>query len=222
MDGELAKCRFLEAMSLKELGRMEEAAAGLESLASVEACRVEPALRGMALVNLGNLRSEQGSFELRFHRYTQASPLLRSVPSDFLQSGRSETDACRARYSGWDTWLPRSRLSASLSSDYVALGMNTRAAYPASCLLRPCLKPGRAARGRMGDSGGPADNRPGKNGSGGLCRGRALLRESVRQRKTDPKALSRASRIPAGKELSRLLASSSALLGRPLSARDNM
>ena len=39
MEGDLAKCRFLEAMSLKELGRVEEAAESFERLASARSTR---------------------------------------------------------------------------------------------------------------------------------------------------------------------------------------
>ena len=77
MESDLAKCRFLEAMSLKELGRLEEAAAGFGRLVSGEAGRVEPALCGMALVNLGDLQSGESAFDAALASYAQAAPLLR-------------------------------------------------------------------------------------------------------------------------------------------------
>ena len=77
MDADLAKCRFLEAMSLKD---WQDRGGGVRprAVALTDDYRVEPSLRGMALLNLGNLRSEQGSLDQAFDSYKRALPLLQA------------------------------------------------------------------------------------------------------------------------------------------------
>jgi tetratricopeptide (TPR) repeat protein len=186
MESDLAKSRFLEAMSLKELGRIEEAAASFERLASGEEYRVEPALCGMALVNLGNLRSEQGSFDSALVAYRQASPLLQSANrfsaladlklmlGGTLQRTGHLTDAVQA--------------FRESVSDYVALGMETRAAYLRVVLAEALLEGGkpREAEWEILAALPTIDQEKMVPESFAAV---ALLRESVRQRKTDPSAL---------------------------------
>ncbi len=73
---ELAKCRLLEAMSLKELNRHAEAASRLEALLSASVFRSETALRGLAMLNLGNIRSQEGDQQQALAAYKAAQPLL--------------------------------------------------------------------------------------------------------------------------------------------------
>jgi tetratricopeptide (TPR) repeat protein len=186
MENDLAKCRFLEAMSLKELGRIEEAAASFERLASGEEYRVDPALCGMALVNLGNLRSEQGSFDSALTAYRQASPLL--------QSANRFSALADLKLMLGGTLQRTGHLAAAVEtfreavSDYVALGMETRTAYLRVVLAEALLEGGKPREAEWEILAALPTIDQEKMVPEGFA-AVALLRESVRQRKTDPKAL---------------------------------
>ncbi len=186
MEGDLAKCRFLEAMSLKELGRVEEAAASFERLASGEEYRAEPALCGMALVNLGNLRSEQGSFDSALAAYRQASPLLQSA------SRHSALADLKLMLGG--TLQRTGHLEAAVQvfresvNDLLGLGMESRAAYLRVVLAQALLEAGKAREAEWEILAALPTIDQEKMVPEGFAV-MALLRESVRQRRTDPDAL---------------------------------
>lgn len=186
MEGDLAKCRFLEAMSLKELGRVEEAAESFERLASGEEYRVEAALCGMALVNLGNLRSEQGQFDSALAAYRQASSLLQSASRySALADLKLMLGGTLRRTGHLDSAIQAFRESVS---DHVALGMETRTAYLRVVLAEALLEAGRAREAEWEIlTALPVIEQEAMVPEGFTAV--ALLRESVRQRKTDPGAL---------------------------------
>ena len=186
MDADLAKCRFLEAMSLKELGRIEEAASGLERLALTDDYRVEPSLRGMALLNLGNLRSEQGSLDQAFDSYKRALPLLQA-------SNRLVALADLKLMLG-GTLQRMGRFEAATSAlrdsvkDCVILGATARAAYVRVVLAQVLLEAGQPREAEWELLAAlPTIDEEGMVPEGFVAV--ALLRESVRQRRTDPNAL---------------------------------
>ena len=186
MENDLSKCRFLEAMSLKELGRIEEAAASFERLASGEEYRVEPALCGMALVNLGNLRSEQGSFDSALMAYRQASPLLQSANRfSALADLKLMLGGTLQRTGHLDAAVQAFRESIS---DYVALGMVTRAAYLRVVLAEALLAGGKSREAEWEILAALPTIDQEKMVPEGFA-AVALLSESVRRRKTDSKSL---------------------------------
>jgi tetratricopeptide (TPR) repeat protein len=186
MRNDLSKCRFLEAMSLKELGRIDEAAERLESLASAEEGQVESALCGMALVNLGNLRSEQGSFDLAIAAYRKASPLL--------QSANRPVALADLKLMLGGTLQRTGHLTAAIQAfresvtELVAIGTETRVAYHRVVLAGALLEAGRAREAEweiLAALPTIDEQRMAPEGFAAV----ALLRESVRQRRTDLAAL---------------------------------
>jgi tetratricopeptide (TPR) repeat protein len=186
MANDLAKCWFLEAMSLKDLGRIDEAASRLESLASGEKGAIDSGLCGMALVNLGNLRSEQGSFGIAMAAYQKAVPLLHS-------SKRLVALADLKLMLG-GTLQQVGQLNAAIESfresvnDYLALGTVTRAAYVRLFVAGALLEAGRPREAEWEILAALPTIDEQKMVPEGFAAA-ALLRESVRQRKTDPRAL---------------------------------
>jgi tetratricopeptide (TPR) repeat protein len=186
MRNDLSKCRFLEAMSLKELGRIDEAAERLESLASAEEGHVESALCGMALVNLGNLRSEQGSFDLAIAAYRKASPLLQSANRPVALADLKLMLGGTLQRTGHLTGAIQS-IRESVS-DLLALGMETRVAYHRIVLAGVLLEAGKAREAEWEILAAlPTIDEQEMVPEGFAAV--AFLRESVRQRKTDPQSL---------------------------------
>jgi tetratricopeptide (TPR) repeat protein len=186
MLNDYAKCEFLQAMSLKEIGRVDEAATVFERLALSHQNSIDSGLVGMALVNLGGLRSEQGAFDKATLAYAQAAPLLQ-------QAKRFSALADLKMMLG-GTLQKTGQLTAAVEAfresvnDHLALGMETRAAYirlaTAGALLeaqrpREAEWEIRAALPTIDEQGMAAE----------AVAAISILRESVQQRKTDPKAL---------------------------------
>jgi tetratricopeptide (TPR) repeat protein len=186
MADDAAKCHFLEAVTLKELGREEEAASSLEELIGVLEGRREGALRGAALVNLGDIRSSQGNFGLAIGLYRQAMPLLQAAKRYSLLADLKAMLGETLRRNG--------HIAASLESyreavkDNLELGMVTRAAYLRILLAGVLLEAGRSREAEweiLAALPTIDEQRMVPEGFAAV----ALLRESVRQRKTDPVAL---------------------------------
>jgi len=186
MSQDLYKSRFLEAMSLKELGRIDEAAASLERLVSCEDGIVESGLCGMALVNLGNLRSEQGALDLAIAAYTKASPLLQSANRlSALADLKLMLGGTLQRTGHLDAAIQVFRESVN---EHLALGMATRAAYLRVVLAGALLESGRAREAEWEILAAlPTIDEQEMASEGFAAVG--FLRESIRQRKTDPRAL---------------------------------
>ncbi len=184
MGRDLLKCKFLEAMSMKELGRIDEAAVGLDRLAGCEG--IDGGLAGTALVNLGNLRSEQGSLDLAISAYTQALPLLRAANRfAALADLKLMLGGTLQRAGDISGAILSFRESAS---EHQALGMETRAAYLRVVLATALIEAGQPREAEWEILAAlPTIDREEMVPEGFAAV--ALLRESVRQRKTDPRAL---------------------------------
>jgi tetratricopeptide (TPR) repeat protein len=185
MQTDLFKCRFLEAMSLKELGFSERAMDGFAKLMSTQDV-VEPTIRGLAFVNLGDLHSEQGDFERALTSYAQAAPLLKSANRFASLADLKLMVATTLRSMG--------RLGASLDAyreavrDYEALEMSARVAYVRVLLAEALLEAGRPREAEweiVAALPTITEERMVPEGSAAAV----LLEQSVRQRKTDPRAL---------------------------------
>jgi tetratricopeptide (TPR) repeat protein len=184
MRTDLAKCQFLEAMSLKVMQRFDEAAELLGRLAS--SASLDAALRGTALVNLGNVFSNQGSFERALAAYGQAKPLLESGQrlSTLADLKVMFGETLRAMGRGADALVAYREAIA----DHVGLGMMTRAAYLRVAFAEALLEAGRAREAEWEILAALPTIDEQKMVPEGFA-AVALLRESVHHRKTDPGAL---------------------------------
>jgi tetratricopeptide (TPR) repeat protein len=184
MQTDLSKCRFLEAATLKELGRSDQAMDRFSKLVSNDGG--EPTIRGLALVNLGDLYSGNGDFERALASYAQAAPLFKSANRFASMADLKLMIATTLRSMG--------KLVASLDAyreaahDYESLGMSTRVAYIRVLLAEALLEAGRPREAEWEIMAAlPAINEEAMVPEGVAAV--ALLEESVRQRKADPKAL---------------------------------
>lgn len=186
MYAELAKCWFLEAMSLKELGRSAEATAKLQGLVSGVEFRQENALRGMATLYVGDLHSAEGRLDAALAAYREALPLLKAA--------NRHAALADLKASVGQTLRGMGRLDQAVEAyreavnDHVKLGMQTRAAYFRIVLAEALLdqrKPREAEWELLAAL--PTIEQEGMAPEG--LAAVSLLRESVRQRKTDPEAL---------------------------------
>ena len=181
---ERAKCLLLEGLSLKQLGRLDEAAIRLRSLSEDQS--IDTALRGTALVNLGNLLSMQGLYADALSTYQEAQPLLEAAnrTSALADLKLMFGETLRALGRLGDA-IPAYRAAIE---DLVGLGMATRAAYfrvALAELLIQANKPREAEWELLTALPTIDEQKMVPEGFAAV----ALLRESVRQRKTDPKAL---------------------------------
>ena len=187
LHAELGKCHLLEASSLKELGRTSDAAARLQVMLSSPELASQTALRGMAMLSLGNIRSQEGDQEQALAAYRAAQPLLES----------SERYSTLADLKGLVAEMLRQlgQISAAVDAyresvnDHVKLGMQTRAAYMRVVLSEALLEAGRPREAEWEILAALPTINEQKMVPEGFA-AVVLLQESVRQRKTDPQALS--------------------------------
>jgi tetratricopeptide (TPR) repeat protein len=186
MSSELAKCRFLEANTLKALHRNAEALARFESLASGQDFEEETAIRGMALVSLGDLHSERGDIKLALDCYRLAQPLLETSKRLAALADLKAVVGETLRRIG----KPAAAIQAFREAvrDHESLGMSSRAVYLRVLLAELLLE---AARPREAEweilAALPTIDQERMVPEGFAAV--ALLQESVRRRKTDPRAL---------------------------------
>jgi tetratricopeptide (TPR) repeat protein len=187
MRPELAKCCLLEAAVLKELGRYDESASKLEALLANHLFTSETAIRGLAMVNLGNIRSLEGDLKEALAAYKAARPLL--------EAERNGATLANLKGMVAETLGAMGQMSASVDayretvSDHLELGMQSRAAYFRVALSEVLLLAGRPREAEWELLAAlPTINEQQMVPEGFAAV--ALLQESIRQRKTDPKALS--------------------------------
>lgn len=186
MAHDFAKCQFLEAMSLKQTGRTTEAAARLDDLVATAHGTLQPAFIGLALVNLGDLRSGEGQFAKALEAYRAATSILEAADQRYALADLKMAVGATLRTMGLiDPALAAYREAAD---QHAELGMVTRAAYARVVLADALLEAGkhREAEWQLMAALPAIDEQ--KMVPEGLA-AVTLLRESVRQRKTDPKAL---------------------------------
>jgi len=183
----LGKCRFLEAMSLKELGRYAESASRFQSMLTATEFQADAGIRGMAMTNLGNLRSLEGDAQGALVAYKAAQPMLEAARRHEMIADLKGMVAETLRTIG--------QTSASIDayrecvSDHIQLGMEARAAYVRVLLSEALLEAGRPREAEWELLAAlPTINEQQMVPEGFAAV--VLLQESLRQRKTDPKALS--------------------------------
>lgn len=187
MAADLAKCHFLEAMALKDLGRVGEAEACFVRLTSDQDFQAEPAWVGAALVHLGSLQSDGGRFPEALSCYARARPLLEATKQATTLADLKMMVGDTLRRTGH----PIAAIEAYRESveDHARLGLATRTAYLRVVLAEGLLEAGRPREAEWELLAAlPTIEEQKMLPEALLAVG--LLRESVQQRKTDPKALS--------------------------------
>jgi len=186
MHRELAKSRFLEAAVLKESGRMDEAIAVLEHLRRSAIVNAEPSFLGRVLVALGHNSIAQGDFAKGIKSYGEALPVLRSAGlfGVVAEIKWGVADAYRAQR------LNQRAISAyrEALNDYADLGLIGTVSVLRLALAELLLEAGfhREAEKEI-LTALPTFNA--ENMAPAAAAAVVLLSDSVRQRKTDPKAL---------------------------------
>jgi len=127
MWSELVKCHLLAAVTLKESGRTIEALTSLLELTADPNCSREPAVLGVALVNLGDLQSSQADLAGALVSYQRAASVLENADRPFIVAHLKGTIGQTLRAQG--------NVPAAVSAfreaaaEYSALGMTTLTAY---------------------------------------------------------------------------------------------
>jgi tetratricopeptide (TPR) repeat protein len=187
MPREQAKCVFLEGLALKQSGSHEAATARFEALAGMGTSDLDPGLVGLAFVNLADIHAVDGRSDRAAIACSQALPLLaranRPVALAHLKGVMGEafrrqgkTAECIDAY------------RASIS-DYEALGMATWVAYLRVVLAQVLLEDGQARQAEWQILAALPTIDEAQMVPEGFA-AVAILRESVRQRKMNPQALS--------------------------------
>jgi tetratricopeptide (TPR) repeat protein len=184
MRNDLAKCALLEALSLRVVGRCDDAATKLEALIADPTTEVK--LKGLALVNLGGLRSTAGDFEAALEAYRDAR--------NCIANGEPNATTADLKMLFGETLRSMGRLSDAIAAyreaigDLVELGMATRVAYFRVALAAALLEaemPREAEWEILAALPTIDEQKMVPEGLAAL----ELLRESVRQRKTNSTAL---------------------------------
>ncbi|MEX1244924.1 MAG: hypothetical protein WEB59_05925 [Thermoanaerobaculia bacterium] len=186
MPVERAKCVFLEAVALKETGNHEAAVGRFETLTGADVGERDPGLAALALGNLADIHVSEGRHNQAAAAYAGALPLLK-------QAKRPAALAHIKSVMG-ETLQRQGRTAAAIASyrasveDYEALGMRTWVAYVRVLLAQALLGAGYAREAEWQLLAALPTIDEEKMVPEGFA-AVALLRESVRLRKTDLDAL---------------------------------
>jgi tetratricopeptide (TPR) repeat protein len=186
MQLDLAKTRFLEALALKESGRPDAAVEVLERLTGDGVLESEPGFLGMAFVNLGDLRAQDGDFDQALTSYGRAHALLKNANHAYA--------IAHLKVSVADTLQRQGKNGAAIEAfreavaSYEAIEMSTWVAFVRLHLAEALLQAGRAREAEWEILAALPTIEEQKMVPEGFA-AVALLRESVKQRKTDPGAL---------------------------------
>lgn len=186
MGVEHAKAQFLEAISLRAVGRADEHYALLQGLEEASAVRDCPSLHGQVLVHIGNHEAILGQFEAAARTYEKALPIV--------MRGNRPAALCELKWSIGDAYRGQGSLGRAIEAyrvaknDYQALGFRAFVTQLSLVIAETLLALGRDREAEWEIlSALPAieQERMVPEGFAAV----ALLRESVRHRKTDPRAL---------------------------------
>jgi tetratricopeptide (TPR) repeat protein len=186
MPVENAKVQFLEAMTLRALGKVDEHFALLQGLEETPIVRECPSLHGQVLVHIGNHESVLGQFEAAARTYEKALPIV--------MSGNRPVALCELKWSIGDSYRGQGSLARAIETyrvaknDYQALGLGAFVAQLSLVIAESLLALGRDREAEWEIlSALPAidEEKMVPEGFAAVV----LLRESVGRRKTDPAAL---------------------------------
>jgi tetratricopeptide (TPR) repeat protein len=181
-----AKARFLEAVTLRATGKTEEHLAVLRDLdrdLTVEGC---PSLHGQVLVHIGNHEAGSGDFDSASATYERALPIV--------LKGNRPVALCELKWSIGDAYRGQGSLSRAIESyraaknDYKNLGLRGFVTQLTLVIAETLLALNRDREAEweiLSVLPTIEDEKMVPEGIAAL----ALLKESVRRRKTDPNAL---------------------------------
>jgi tetratricopeptide (TPR) repeat protein len=186
MQREQAKCCFLEAKTLIQLGRLQESLPKLTSLRDSRVVRGDRILLSHVLIQAGNCFGSVGDFEQAASIYEQALPLIQEQgPSVVL---------AELKWSIGDTYKAQNQLAKALDAyraaqrDYASLTMETSVALLHLVAAEALLSLGRHREAEWEILAALPTIEEQKMVAEGFA-AVALLKESVRRRKADPNAL---------------------------------
>ena len=186
MQRELAKTRFLEAAALKETGRLDEAISLLRQLRAAPVVRTETAFLGRVLASLGHHCSEKGEFAEATRFYSEALPVLREggLFGVVAEIKWGVGDAYRAQH------LHSMAIGAYREAigDFQQLGLVVSVTLLHLVIAELLLEMGAHREAEWEILAALPTLEQEQMLPAGVA-AVALLRESVRQRKTDPKAI---------------------------------
>lgn len=184
---EQLKCMFVHALALKGSGRHEEAYPILEEIRTYAGkSEGDPAVLGLAAVHMGDIHSTEGRYEAAVKLYAEALPLL--------QRGKRAFAVAHLRGTMAETLRRQGSLSAAVegyreaAADYSSLGMVTWESYLRIVTAEALLEAGRPREAEwelLAALPAIEEQKMVPEGFAAL----ALLRESLRQRRTDSGAL---------------------------------
>jgi tetratricopeptide (TPR) repeat protein len=186
MQRDFAKSKLFEAMTMKIVGRHDEALATLNTLVNDPSVKGDTAFYGRALVDLGDIHQQNGHSEKALGLYQEALPLLQA--GDNAVALADLKAVVGATYRSVDR-LPEAVVAyRSAKADFVTLGMQTRVAYIgvlAAEVLLALDRPREAEWEILQALPTIEEQKMVPEGFAAV----ALLRESVKRRKADPNAL---------------------------------
>lgn len=183
---ENAKTVFLEAVTLRSVGRGEEHFALLGNLEETPEVRACPSLHGQVLVHMGHHQATTGDYETAARTYEKALPVV--------MRGNRPVALCELKWSVADAYRSQGSLQRAVESyrvarsDYQQLGFGAFVIQLSLVIAETLLALGRDREAEWEIlSALPAieEERMVPEGFAAV----ALLRESVSRRKTDSKAL---------------------------------
>jgi tetratricopeptide (TPR) repeat protein len=183
---ERAKTEFLEAMTFLAVGRPEEHFAVLRELESGSEVRACPSLHGQVLVYMGNQYAASGDYETAARTYEEALPIV--------MKGARPVALSELKWSIGDAYRSQGSLQRAVESyraaknDYQQLEMLGFVAKISLVIAETLLALGRDREAEWEILAALPTIDEEKMVPEGFA-AVALLRESVRRRKTDPKAL---------------------------------
>jgi tetratricopeptide (TPR) repeat protein len=186
MDIDNAKTELLEAVTLKALGRVAEHFALLQGLEETPGVRDCPSLHGQVLVHIGNHEAVLGLFDVAARTYEKALPIV--------MRGNRPVALCELKWSIGEAYREQGSLGRAVEAfrvarnDYQALGIGAPVTQLSLVIAESLLALGRDREAEWEIMSALPTIEMEKMVPEGLA-AVALLKESVRRRKTDSSAL---------------------------------
>jgi len=186
MTRELFRCQYLEASALKESGRLAEARSKLRELVGSNASQSDETILGLALISLGDLESEEGFFDQAVSFYQEAMPIIQRSGRPLLSAHLKAAMGTTFRNQGKLNLAVETFRSAS--AEYDSLDMRSWVAYTHVLSAEVLLALNRTREAEWEILLALPVIQEQKMVPEGFA-AMSLLNESVRRRKTDPRAL---------------------------------
>ena len=186
LERESLKCRFLEAMCLKNSSRIVEARGHLQAMADEPALSQDSGLSGLVLLNLGDLSAQAGETGEALANYKRALPLLQASKQAFALAHLRGLIAEALRADG--NLVAAARAYREAIQGYVDLEMATWVAYLRVVLAETLIALSRNREAEWEIRMALPTIEEQKMVPEGFA-ALTLLRESVERRNSDPVAL---------------------------------